>query len=202
MSGKKSKNLATTRGKVPKASRKNKEGMTALMIEFCGEYALNGYTNATAAYIRARGYEGSYAGASVAASKMSRHPLVKGRLARMRRKAETIPFAVSLEEIQRDLYDAVQVTMGRKAAPRIDRDKNGITGAVNLQNFEGMAAISALDKLAKMQGAYEKGQAASGLKVNINIDIGGQTAGPHPTVSTVLASDKTDDKADPVVSEQ
>ena len=195
-------NLPATRGKAKKVPQKTRVGLTELMINYCDEFASNGFKNQTAAYIRARGYEGSYSGAVTCASKLMGEPRIQARLARMKRKSTAVPFAVALEEVQRDLYDTVQITMGRKAAPHVDRGRDGIRGAVMVQDFNGLAAISALDKLAKLAGGYEKGQAASGLKVNINIDIGGQTAGPHPTVSTVLSSDKTDDKADPVVSEQ
>ena len=195
-------NLPVVRKKATKAPKITPEGLTPLMIDFCNEYALNGYKNATQAYIRASDGTCEYNAAAISACRYLKNPKIRSRLSRMKRKNSLQPFAVSLEEIQRDLYDAVQVTMGRKPAPRIDRGRDGLNGTRDLQLFEGIAAISALDKLAKLAGGYEKGQAASGLKVNINIDIGGQTAGPHPTVSTVLASDKTDDKADPVVSEQ
>ncbi|GMR18801.1 MAG: hypothetical protein BMS9Abin33_1244 [Gammaproteobacteria bacterium] len=199
MSAKKSKNLAVTRKKGKKAPRVTREKLTPLMIDFCAEYALNGYKNATQAYLRACDDTSEYNAAAISASRYLQSPKIRSRLKRMKAKTDVSPFAVTLEEIQRELYETVQVTMGRKPAYRVNRSKNGIEGDILLRNFEGLAAISALDKLAKLAGGYDKGQAASGLKVNINIDIGGQAAGPHPTVSTVVPSDKTDDK---VVSDQ
>lgn len=161
-------------GKARKSLKKTRDGLTALQIDFCLEYAINGYKNATSAYMRAARCYDNYQASAASASKLLKRERIQSYLARVKKKQEIAPYAVSKEEIQREVYDLVQVTTGRKPAPRLGYDlKTGTPfEAGDLRGIEPAQAIRALDVLAKMNGVYTK-ESGGNLQVNLNIDLGG-----------------------------